>query len=281
MARQRITRKDLKQPDQFITTTGHVLDWIKAHTRHVLCGILGVVVVVGLIVAWVSWQRQREQRAAALLQQAITLNETASGADTVNRPVAIEKLKELTQRYGGTSAGAHAYLRLGHLYFDQGDAAAALTAYEQAQQRLPRSQQISTAIAALNVGYAQEATSACDKAISSFEAVRQSPVPWLHGEAYLGIGRCHEQNGATEKAIAIYDQALADTDVTETVKQTINDRLAQLRPPPPVASAPQALTEPATAAPASESPPTPEGQQAVPESQPAPPTTTDKPAAAR
>lgn len=241
MARQRITRKDLKQPDQFIATTGHVIEWIRDHTRHVLYGILGVVVLIGLILGWISWKRQREHRAAALLQQAITLSETASGSDrTADTPETIAKLQEITQRYGGTPSGAHAYLRLGHLYFDRGDTAAALAAYEQARQRLPRNQQISIAIATLNTGYAQEASGACDEAIASFESVRQSPVVWLHGEAYLGIGRCHEHHGAPAKAIAIYDQALADAHVTESVRQIIDERLAQLQPAPPAADAPQA-----------------------------------------
>jgi predicted negative regulator of RcsB-dependent stress response len=263
VARQRITRKDLKQPDQFITTTGRVLEWIRGHTRHVLYGVLGIVVLIGLILGWASWKRQREHRAAGLLQQAMTLSETASGSDrAVDTPETIEKLKVITQRYGGTSAGAQAYLRLGHLYFERGDTAAALAAYEQARQRLPRHHQISIAIATLNMGYAQEAAGACDQAIANFASVRQSPVAWLHGEAYLGLGRCHEQNQAPDKAIAIYDQALADAHVTETVKQTINERLAQLQPPAAAAKAPQAPSEAATPSPRATD--TPSAQEAHP-----------------
>jgi predicted negative regulator of RcsB-dependent stress response len=226
-----MTRKELKQPDQFITATGQVLGWIRDHTRYLLYGVLGVVVIIGLILGWSSWQRQRQQRAAVLLQQAIKLVETASEADRVaNTSKAIEQLQALTQHYGSTPSGAQAYWYLGHLHFDRGDMAAALTAYEQARQRLPRKQQIHSALATLNIGYAQAAAGACDEAISSFEAVRQSPVTWLYGEAYLGIGRCHERNGAPDQAIAIYDQALADTHVTATVQQAINERLTQLQP---------------------------------------------------
>ena len=242
MARQRMTRKELKQPDQFISATGQVLGWIRDHTRYILYGVLGVVVVIGLLIGWSSWQRQRQQRAAVLLQQAIKLIETASEAERVaNTSEAIEHLQVITQRYGSTPSGAQAYWHLGHLYFDQGDTTAALTAYEQARQRLPRQQHIHRALTTLNMAYVQAAAGACDEAIPSFEAVRQSPVTWLYGEAYLGIGRCHERNGAPDQAIAIYDQALADAHVTATVQQTINERLTQLQPATP-AAAPQATS---------------------------------------
>jgi hypothetical protein len=85
-------------------------------------------------------------------------------------------------------------------------------------------------LAILDMGYAQEATEACGEAITSYESVQQSPIHWLRGEAYLGIGRCHEKVGATEKAIVVYDRALADVHVTDTARQTICDRLARLQP---------------------------------------------------
>jgi tetratricopeptide (TPR) repeat protein len=173
-----------------------------------------------------------------MLHQTLKLIETPEPQANQTAPVpvpdsgkAIEKLREITESYGGTPAGARAYWHLGHLYFEKGDAQAALAAYQQARDRFPRQQQLSVTLAALNVGYAQEATGACEQAISSYESVQQSSFAWLHGEAYLGMGRCYEASGAKDKAIDVYSRALADGKLTGEVQQTITEQLARLQPP--------------------------------------------------
>jgi tetratricopeptide (TPR) repeat protein len=124
-----------------------------------------------------------------------------------------------------------AYWHLGHLYFEGADYPAALAAYRQAQQRLSKATQpLMMALVTLDVAYAQEASGACDPdAIASFEAVLQLPAHWLRGEAYLGIGRCHEHTGALQKAVAIYERALSDREISEGTRQTLSERLAFLQ----------------------------------------------------
>jgi predicted negative regulator of RcsB-dependent stress response len=250
VARQRITRKALlKEPDQFLTQSALAFEWVKGHGREIAYGVIGLVVLIGLIMAWTSWQRSRRQHAAIMLHQALKLIETPAPQANQTAPVsapdsdkAIEKLREITESYGRTPAGTQAYWHLGHLYFEKGDAQAALTAYQQARDRFPRKQHLSVTLAALNVGYAQEATGACEQAISSYESVQQSSIAWLHGEAYLGMGRCYEASGAKEKAIEVYERALADGKLTSEVQQAINEQLARLQPPvtSPQAQTPQA-----------------------------------------
>ena len=81
-------------------------------------------------------------------------------------------------------------------------------------------------------GRAQEVSSACDPdAITSFEAVLQLPAHWLRGEAYLGIGRCHETTGASHKAVAVYERALSDGEVNEVTRQMISEHVAFLQLP--------------------------------------------------
>lgn len=281
MARQRITRKELlKEPDQFLTRSALAFEWVKNHGREIAYGVIGLVVLIGLIMAWTSWQRSRRQYAAVMLHQTLKLIETPEPQANQTAPVpdpdsgkAIEKLREITESYGGTPAGARAYWHLGHLYFEKGDAQAALAAYQQARDRFPRQQQLSVTLAALNVGYAQEATGACEPAISSYESVQQSSFAWLHGEAYLGMGRCYEASGAKDKAIEVYSRALADGKLTGEVQQTINEQLVRLQPPvnPPQVQTPTSETgpvEPSTSDPNADAPPAP-GASTESESAPA------------
>jgi cytochrome c-type biogenesis protein CcmH/NrfG len=151
---------------------------------------------------------------------------------SANRLKAVEPLQKLVSDYRGTDVASLAYWHLGHLYFEGENYPAALTAYRQAQQLLSKTDQpLMGALATLDVAYAQEASGACDPdAITGFEAVLQLPAHWLRGEAYLGIGRCHEKTGASRKAVAVYERALSDRAIDEVTRQMISERLALLQP---------------------------------------------------
>jgi predicted negative regulator of RcsB-dependent stress response len=205
---------------------------------------LGAVIVAGLIVAWSSWQSQRRQRAAALLYEAHQLlDATAEATSAPASERALELLRTIIDDYGHTPAAAQAYWQLGHLHFTRADYTAALTAYEQAQRRFSSHRELSSALVTLDVAYAQEVSGACDKALVNYQTVQQSSAGWLHGEAYLGMGRCHEQRHATDEAIAVYERALADANVTGAARQTISERLARLQPVDKASAAPNQATE--------------------------------------
>jgi len=229
VAEQRLSRKELRQPDQFVSLSVQLAAWIKAHTVFLMYGIGVVAVAATLVTGWWAWQKHREQQAGIALYEATRFMRTPA-----NRSKAVEQLQKLVSDYGGTAAAALAYWHLGHLYFEGENYPAALTAYSQAQKRLSKADQpLMVALVTLDVAYAQEASGTCDPdAITSFEAVLQLPAPWLRGEAYLGIGRCHEKTGASHKAAAIYERALSDRAIDEVSRQMISERLALLQPFP-------------------------------------------------
>jgi len=228
VAEQRLSRKEIRQPDQFVSLSVLIAVWLKAHTVLLIYGIGVVAVAVTLMTGWGAWQKHREQQADTALYEATKFMHTSSA----NRSKAVEQLQKLVSDYRGTAAAALAYWHLGHLYFEGENYPAALTAYRQAQQRLNKANQpLMAALVTLDVAYAQEAGGACDPdAITGFEAVLQLPAPWLRGEAYLGIGRCHEKTGASRQAVAIYERALSDRAIDEVSRQMISDRLALLQP---------------------------------------------------
>jgi predicted negative regulator of RcsB-dependent stress response len=230
VAEQRLSRKAIRQPDQFIFFSVQVIDWIKAHLRYLIYGALGMLVIAALLTWWSAWQKHREQQAEMALYEATKLMNVTTVRPT-HRSQAIERFQKLVSDYGSTPAAAVAYWHLGHLYFEGGEYTAALAAYKQAQQRFTKSSQpLMLALVTLDVGYAQEASGACDQALTSFEAVLQLPAHWLRGEAYLGMGRCHESTGVPHKAVAIYERALSDGEVNEMARQAISEHLAFLQP---------------------------------------------------
>ena len=236
MVRHRITRKELlRQPDQFITRSARIIAWAEANASSILYSI-GAVVLVGVLVGgWYVWQANRHHRAEALLYEAINADNdgnTLQDASQDNQMVGA--LQALVRDYDGTPAAAQAYWHLGRHYFARADYVAALEAYEQARRRLLGDNQsvVMRTLIALNMAYAEEAQGACAQALENFEAVVQAPTAtWLRGEAYLGMGRCHEQSSAPELAAEVYNRALSDAEVNEPTRQTLEERLANVGHP--------------------------------------------------
>jgi predicted negative regulator of RcsB-dependent stress response len=230
VADQRLSRKQIRQPDQFVVLSAQIATWSKAHTRSLIAGVVALVVGIILITGWWAWQKHREQQADIALYEAAKFLYTPSA----NRTQAAEQLHKLVSAYEGTAAAAMASWQLGHLHFEGENYPAALAAYRQTQQRLSKvAQPLMVALVTLDVAYAQEASGTCDPdAITSFEAVLQSSAPWLRREAYLGIGRCYEHIGAPQKAVALYERALSDKEIDEVTRQMISERLALIQQPP-------------------------------------------------
>ena len=224
MARQRITRKELlRQPDQFITRSARVIEWAEANASSILYGVGAIILVGGLVGGWFAWQANRHHRAEMLLYEAINDN-------ALQDTQTVDALQALVRDYDHTPAATQAYWHLGRLYFARADYVAALEAYEQARHRLGDDQSgLMHALISLNIAYAEEAQGACAQALENFEVVVQAPTAtWLRGEAYLGMGRCHEQSNTPGMAADVYNRALSDAEVSERMRQVLEERLANV-----------------------------------------------------
>ena len=234
MARQRITRKELlRQPDQFITRSARLIEWAEANASSILYSIGAVILIGALVGGWFVWQTNRHRWAETLLYEAISaggngnaLQDTSSQSNQM-----MDALQALVRDYDRTHAATQAYWYLGRLYYARADYVAAVEAYEQARQRLSDNSQsdLMRGLIALNMAYAEEAQGACIQALENFEAVAQAPkVTWLRGEAYLGMGRCHERSNAPGMAAEVYNRALSDGEINARTRQILEERLANV-----------------------------------------------------
>jgi predicted negative regulator of RcsB-dependent stress response len=207
------------------------MEWVKNHVGYLLYGMLGILAIIGALGAWSVWQKQRQQQAEILLYEAVkSLNSDAGEHGNSAPNQALSKLQHITEEFSTTPSSAFAYWYLGHQYYEKGDYAAALVAYHQAQRRFSRQQDLfMPVLIGLNIGYTQEASNLCGEAIGNFERVLQSSAHWLRGEAFLGIGRCHEKKGAINEAISTYDRALSDTALDAATRQKVEEQRARLR----------------------------------------------------
>jgi tetratricopeptide (TPR) repeat protein len=231
--RVRISRKALREPDEFQTLTTRAGIWIQAHQALAL-GVTGVLVAVLAVVVGVGWYRNaRAATAAARFQEGRTLFETGKAGE------AAVVFAEVTDHYGNTPFGRIAGLYRAYALAKQDDAAGAATAYGEYLASGPPADYLRQA--ALNgLGHAKEASGDTAGAIQAYTEAGGLAGPY-QTDALLAAARLHEAAGALEQSRALYAEVLK-LDPSPEVKTLVQAKLPQTPPSP--AAEPKAAAEP-------------------------------------
>ncbi len=96
VAEQRLSRKEIRQPDSFVSLSVHIIEWMKGHPGSLIYSIVGVIVAAALVIGWWAWQKHREQQAEIVFYEATKL----VNARPANRSNAMEHLQKLISDYG-------------------------------------------------------------------------------------------------------------------------------------------------------------------------------------
>lgn len=185
-------RKEIKQPDAFMTATAQAMKWLeknKAQAR-LAAGVLGAVVLGGIGLATLSEQRQRQAN-----------DDLAQGLALIRAEKWSEGAKSLTEtasRWGG-NVGAIAQLYAGQAQLRGGapDAAkAAVASVSIGDVALDQ-------LAKITAASAIEESGDAGKAAEAYSAARAASGPYS-AVALLGEARCREAAGQADKALELY-----------------------------------------------------------------------------
>ncbi len=203
----RLTRKDLRQPDEFQTLSRQALDFVEANRIAVMATLGAVIVLLLAIVAYRMISQSREASASAAYTEARTLLTAKKYGD------AAIKFQDVASRYGGTSYGPLAILERGDALLLADRAADAAAAYEKFLQSSPPTDYLRQ-LAHTRLGYAHEKLGKPTDAERSFATAAAEPGPFA-AEAVLGAARNAEIAGNTDKAKDLYTQLLEKHPVSE------------------------------------------------------------------
>jgi tetratricopeptide (TPR) repeat protein len=205
-SRARLTRKDLKAPDEFITLTGRALSFATQHLQPMALILGGVIACVIGVWGLLVYVRGVEQDAFASLWHVEGQLRSAAQTDAVP-PASVERLQQITRQFGAGEARGYAWLYLGHVHYRQGNYAAAVTAYQQAMAQAQPADLLGS-LASLGTAYALEASGDLRQAQDAYQRVIAAKPAGLMMEAYLGKGRVAEQNHDVETTIVAYSAVL-------------------------------------------------------------------------
>ncbi len=225
MAKKRLTRKQLlKEPDEFITTTGKILQWAQDHTRQL---ILGGAVFLGLVILFVAinyYNAVQNRSATALYGQILEKHQSAGGeSEAVKSMAAVrEDLKKLVETYGSQSAGKLGRIKYGHFALASGDLDEAVAQFQSALKYFKDDPSLVNVIRN-GLGTAYDQKGEYPAAVEQFETLAQSSSPVLKDAALFHLGRLYDQLGRSEESQKVYRQLRTDFADT-TYAQLVQDR---------------------------------------------------------
>jgi tetratricopeptide (TPR) repeat protein len=119
-------RRELKEPDQFLTLTGRFIEYAREHEREVTLAVLGLLAVTALALG-VRWYRSWQESSAEAAFGAARRDYTAQKLDT-----AAEAFRKVAERWPRASYGRLALVYVGNCYAELGKTAEASAAFQQA-----------------------------------------------------------------------------------------------------------------------------------------------------
>lgn len=219
MPSKKISRKKLlKEPDEFFSTTGRVIQFLTTHRRKIVRSAIIVLMVIAAGAGGFYYLRWQEGKAMAIQQEALQIYQEAYRQATENPEKekkeefkkAMDKFREALSVYGWGNSAQVAQLYIGHCHF-------ALKEYDQAQASYSICLEGPFRPIALNgIAYGYEARGDYNKALENFQKNLEGKDNPFQVESMLGTARSFEALNQKSKALEVYQKALAQSPPSTT-----------------------------------------------------------------
>lgn len=210
----KFSRKDLKGPDEFITTMGRATAWARENRSRVTAAAVAVVLLAGGLIGARAYVRWQEQKAAAELwphlNRARELLQTPQEADAQKLAQLEQVLGDHVSAHPDSRAAAFARYYLGSIAYLRGD-------YErsagQFRSALASGREEGTVMDFLvREGYAQalEAKGDAAMAAQAYRDAAAHATGELRTQAWMGEARALTALGRNAEAADLYRKILAE-----------------------------------------------------------------------
>lgn len=212
MAKKRVTRKQLlKEPDEFITTTGRVVQWARENSKILTYGCATFAGIVVLIAA-VSYYQERQDRKSAILLGSISAkyeNLVQAGQQEEALAAVRDDFQKLIDGYAGRPAGRLGRLVYAHYCLANGNYDDAITHYRTALNDYSGDPSLQNII--LNgLGSAFQQKGQDDAAADTYAQLVATDSPVLKDAALFNLGIIYDRQGNSDGVKVVYQQLITD-----------------------------------------------------------------------
>lgn len=209
---KKVTRKELlKEPDEFISTSATVIEFIRQNRRTVVVGVAVFFLIVATAAGIYGWHQYRQSKGHELFGKAYLEYEKAVTSTT---PVTDEQWDKLFKQfdalakdYGSLISGETALLYSGHVLYAKRDFKGALERY----RRMKSTKLVEKGLGSL-VLYHMAMTSLAmkdfDNAMLFFDQLSKDTKSPYQRQALSSIADIYEAMGKNKEAVQAYRQYL-------------------------------------------------------------------------
>jgi len=228
----KLSRKALREPDEFQALTAQAAEWLRANQAAV-AGALSAVVAVAAIVLGFNWYTGRQTEAAATRFSA-----AHALFDARKFGEAATEFANLSAEYPRTPSGKLAGLYRAHALARGADPASAATAYSEYLASDPPTPYLRQE-ALLGLGRSHEAGNDAAAALDAYREAAAIDGPFRTA-AQLAEARLEEAAGDADKAKALYGEVVKAPDLDPETREMLTARFPSAAPPaaPPPADVP-------------------------------------------
>ena len=212
MAKKRVTRKQLlKEPDEFITFTGKLIRFGRAHQKILTYAVCAFFIVVIAFAAARYFSNRSETVASDLLRQAMQTYETRRNETDAVKAFAevAPEFERIVKKYSNKSAGKVAGVIYANLNYDAGNADEAIALYQDALNDTEMSAGYRNLILS-SLGYACEKKNDLSAAVGYFEKIVAAEDAVAKAQALFNLGRLYEQMGQIEKSDKAFERLISE-----------------------------------------------------------------------
>ncbi len=211
----KVVKQKATEPDEFISTSSVVLDYVK--NNYVMIGSAAaiVLVVAFIIFGFYYYSREREQEALGLFTQAKQIYQKSTAAQTNDQPQtplyrpALEKFEEVVANYSNATSATKSLLYIGDCYYHLKDYDKAIENYMSFINTSQKDNYLRQ-FAFEGLGYCYEEKGDHEKALDYFKQSLNQPNCAIENLLYLNIARCYETLKDSTSALEYYKKAGGD-----------------------------------------------------------------------
>jgi tetratricopeptide (TPR) repeat protein len=204
---KKITKKKLKEPDEFISFTEMTYLFITHHLKVITIGGIAVLIILSSILLYQGWKKGNEEEAYRKFSLAVEVYQMISSPNREGSlsdyKSVLEKFNEIIRKFPRTPSGKLSFLYKGNIHLRLGEFEEATKSYQTFLQKGGKEKLYRT-FALEGLGYSYEGKKDYEKALQAYQKILEEGESFQLANAYLDIGRCYEKLGKNKEALENY-----------------------------------------------------------------------------
>lgn len=210
--RKKITRKQLlKEPDEFITTTGKMIRAMQAYRAQLTYAAGGVLIILLAVAGLRYYSEIRENRAFTMLEQVLIKYEARKNDVGIQQAYneSGDDFEGILKAYSGNNGGKMARLVFADICYDAGDLDRAVELYTGSLDDFDENTFLKKLIIS-SLGHAYHGKNELKAAETFYQTNAGDSEPFLKDEALFHLGKIYDAMGDRHKSQIAFKEILSD-----------------------------------------------------------------------